>query len=72
MEDGTVQYMPLKKAIQNSDFKSYGNIEGISNIVEIVDGSSNIVNGPGYLTPFAITNDGSCYELYPIVDKLLY
>jgi hypothetical protein len=72
MEDGTVQYMPVRKAIQNSDFKSYGNIEELSNIVEIVDGSAGMVNGPGYLTPFAITKDGECYELSAIVNKLLY
>lgn len=71
MEDGTVEYMPIRKALANNDIRSYGKINVLSNIIEIVEGSANSVNGPGYYTPFAITKDGSCYELSPLVSSLL-
>lgn len=71
MENGTVEYMPVRKALLNNNIRSYGKIEKLVNIVEIVDGRVNAVNGPGYITPFAITEDGSYYELYTLVSELL-
>ena len=34
MEDGTVEYMPLAYAIKNNDFRSYGKLEGVENVVD--------------------------------------
>ena len=74
MEDGTVEYMPIHKALKSQEFKSYGKLENVSNIVEIatgmaqanVDGSGN---GPGWNTVFAINYDGDYYDIGDIVEN---
>ena len=62
MEDGTVEYMPLAYAIANNDFRSYGKIEGIEDIVDMVSAS---ISGPGsgYATVLVIQEDGTAYDI---------
>ena len=64
MEDGTVEYMPVYNALKDNNIKSYGKIEGISDIVRIENASVRYSDGPGgNLTSLAIKSDGSFYDL---------
>ena len=72
MEDGTVEYMPIHKALKAKEFKSYGKIENVSNIIDITTGmaQANIDGtgeGPGWNTVFAINNEGNYYDIGAIV-----
>lgn len=72
MEDGTVEYMPLAYAIKNNKFNSYGKVEGVTSIVDIVGGNVNGKAGGGHFSSFAIRNDGSFYDMGSILSKLDY
>lgn len=63
MEDGSVEYIPLYKALEQNNFRSYGALEGVEGIVEILNGTTS-VNGN---SSFAIKQDGSFYNLSPIL-----
>lgn len=67
MEDGTVEYMPLAYSIANNDFRSYGKIDGIENIVDIVDASLPIKGK----TVLLIQKDGTAYDIGDQLMKLL-
>ena len=64
MKDGTVEYIPVYKAYKTSNFKSYGKLEGISDIVYIGNAS-----GYGPCTPIAMKADGTFYQLTTILEK---
>lgn len=67
MKDGTVEYIPVYKALMNNDFKSYGKISELKDIVEISGGECSGKIGGGYASIFAIKQDGSFYNLQPIL-----
>lgn len=76
MEDGTVEYMPIYKSLKEKLFKSYGKINNISDIVDIARGTvraneDGSGNGPGWLSVFAINNEGNYYDIGSMIqDKL--
>ena len=63
MKDGTVEYMPLRKIAQTGEFKSYGKIKNVTNIVSIQSASSGVPNGGGWVTTVAFNNEGKFYDL---------
>ena len=64
MADGTVEYIPLAKALKDNNTKSYGKIENVSNIVRIDTMSFVDQSGGGAASgPIAIKADGSFYDL---------
>lgn len=73
MEDGTVEYIPIIKAIHNNDIRVYGSLEGIENIVKFVSVySGKTGNTPGGdLTVLAQKADGTFYDLGVVVPSLL-
>lgn len=64
MEDGTVEYLPLKKAYatNNESLNSYGSLPGISNIVKFYSANANSQMGSG-ITILAQDNEGNLYDL---------
>ena len=64
MEDGTVEYLPLKKAYatNNKSLNSYGSLPGISNIVKFYSANANSQMGSG-ITILAQDNEGNLYDL---------
>ena len=64
MEDGTVEYLPLKKAYatNNESLNSYGSLSGISNIVKFYSANANSQKGSG-ITILAQDNEGNLYDL---------
>ena len=67
MKDGTVEYIPLYRALKNVDIRSYGKVSGVSDIVSI--SSIDVVNseGYGYRSMAAIKSDGSFYDIRNIL-----
>lgn len=61
MEDGTVEYTPLYKAINDNDFRSYGPLPDISDIVRLEN--ANACSGVGcWSTTIGQTSDGTLYD----------
>ncbi|MBR2588770.1 hypothetical protein IKE84_00250 [Candidatus Saccharibacteria bacterium] len=65
LADGTVEYMPVVKALQNRDFRSYGQLAGVSDVVKFyhVDAVSDTGDWSGYVTTLAQREDGSIIDL---------
>jgi len=76
MEDGTVEYMPLHDSLVKQEFKSYGQIKSVSNIVDVVGGSAHSSidggPGPGWYTIFAINNEGNYYDIGAILQEVYF
>lgn len=68
LEDGTVEFMPIAHALQNNTIKSYGKLDGVSDVIEFITGNANIVNGSGWATTYAVRKDGSFYDLNTIIN----
>ena len=66
MEDGTVQYLPLRKAYatDHENLKSYGTLSGVSNIVKFYT-----VNKTGGISLLAQDKDGKLYDLAIILSE---
>lgn len=67
MDDGTVEYIPLKTALRNGDIRSYGKLDGVDGVVRL----SSVVTGgcTGYATVIAQKANGDFYDLVKIVEK---
>ena len=72
LKDGTVEYIPLYNAIKNNNIKSYGKIEGITDIVRIGTVKFNGTEFGGFMAPCAIKSDGSFYDLSNRLSKFVY
>ena len=66
MKDGTVQYIPIKKALQSDEYKSqskiissYGTLDDVKDIVKFYEANSS----GGYATILAQKSDGTFYDL---------
>lgn len=77
MSDGTVEYIPLEKALKtgNDNIKSYGKIMGVEDIVRLSTARFGVLdNGEivgGYGGAVAIKSDGSFYNIDTILhDKV--
>lgn len=69
MADGTVEYIPLAKAVQENKIKSYGKLPNVNNVIKFYDGSScpaEGYTGCGHQS-LAQRADGNYYELYDAV-----
>ena len=62
MEDGTVEYIPVIKAIQEGKFQSFGKIPGVESVVKFYT-----AHNYGGLTPLAQRADGDYYDLSSIL-----
>ena len=71
MEDGTVEYTPIRKAKEANDFKSYGKINGVEDIVsikQILGKQKNSPVGGGYSVA-AQKKDGTFYDLSNLIKE---
>lgn len=70
MEDGSVQYLPLKKAYStdHENLKSYGELSGISNIVKFYSANTLSQMGSG-ITILAQDKEGKIYDLSKILQE---
>lgn len=69
MDDGTIEYMPLFKAIETNNLKSYGKLPNLSNAIKFYKGSScpkEGFTGCGH-DALAQRADGSFYGLYAAI-----
>lgn len=70
MDDGTVEYIPLAKAIQDNNIKSYGKLPNVSNVIKFYNVSScpaESYTSCGHQS-LAQRADGNYYELYDAVE----
>ncbi len=73
MKDGTIEYLPLRKAAQTNNFKSYGKIENIKDVVRIYTArcySADPNVSGNARTIVAFTNEGKFYDLGDILNNL--
>lgn len=63
MNDGTVEYINTADLLNNSDYKSQGKKENLSNVVKFDILSAWEEEGGGYVTTIAIDKDGYYYDL---------
>ena len=77
MDDGTVEYTPISKALsskgtsESTDLTSYGMIPNVSGVAEIGYAGAGIEHGSSWGTVIGITQDGSFYDLGKILDEEL-
>ncbi len=65
LEDGTVEYMLIEDAIARNDFRSFGKLEGLTNIAKFYEGTTCEVDSSVCTkTAFAQSIDGRIYDLY--------
>lgn len=72
MEDGTVEYLDSKVAIENNKFVSAGKLENVENIVRFERADAFHENIGGYITVIAIDKDGYFYDVGKQVYDLMY
>ena len=67
MADGSVEYIPVQEAIAAKEFKSYGKLEGLNNIVKFYRGTVAQTDSPvgGGAMSYAQDASGNIYLLYP-------
>lgn len=66
MKDGTIEYVPIKKAYTGTvteKVKSFGKIPGVEGIIKLYQVSASAPNAGGYVTVLAQKADGSFYDL---------
>lgn len=65
LADGTVEYMPVAKALLSHDFRSFGQLAGVEKVVKFyhVDAVSDTGDWSGYVTTLAQREDGSIVDL---------
>ncbi len=71
MEDGTVEYTPIRKAKEENNFKSYGKINEVEDIVSIkriIGKQKNSPVGGGYSVA-AQKKDGTFYDLANLIES---
>ncbi|MBQ9029338.1 hypothetical protein IJ114_01045 [Candidatus Saccharibacteria bacterium] len=67
MEDGTVEYIPVKEAAESGEFKSFGQKEGLVNIVKFYHGTVATTSGAGGGSmSYAQDASGNIYLLYKL------
>ncbi|MBQ6323519.1 MAG: hypothetical protein IJI22_01665 [Bacilli bacterium] len=74
MEDGTVQYTPLYKDVkyppqdENQRFNSYGTLEGVEDVVSLMEVASGVKEGAGWgMNIIAKRSDGNYYDLSKVL-----
>ena len=73
MEDGTIQYTKIEKALKENSFESLISVNNVINIIDIVPGTISYVEpengGTGWRTFYGITSNGDYYELGDMINK---
>ena len=73
LDDGSVEYIPLFYALKNNNIKSYGKIDGVTNVTKFLSvGVSPKSPGGGYHSIVALRSDGSFYDLTENLASLQY
>ena len=74
MEDGTVEYIPLYYALKNNDIRSYGAINEVSDVVNLISVAAQPKDSPvgGHLSVLALKADGTYYDLLGYLAKTSY
>ena len=79
MSDGTVEYVPLEKALKNggNNIKSYGKVQGVSDIVRLSTVRIGNITNDGekigaHSNPVAIKADGSFYDVGKILHDIVW
>lgn len=67
MEDGSVEYMRMGTALQNDSYKSYGKLNGVKDVVEII---GNVILDGHLNYSIGLKQDGSFYDLTNIVFEM--
>ena len=68
MEDGSVEYVPIHKALQENKIQSYGKLPNVENVIKFYNGGSCAKTGPGCGHDIiAQRADGSYYNLYEAI-----
>lgn len=68
LDDGTVEYILIEDAIERNDFRSFGKLEGLTNIAKFYEGTSCETESPVCTkTAFAQSTNGKIYDLYNYV-----
>ena len=65
LEDGTVEYIPLRKAVMNNNFNSCGKISNVSG-VSYITGNVSYANGHAII---GLKDDGTFYNLSELLMK---
>lgn len=68
MADGTVEYMPIMKAHEKGEYKSYGKLPGVENVIKFMSGE--LYEGGPYgalVGSFAQRADGKLYRLLDVI-----
>ena len=73
MEDGTVEYLPITKALRAKDVKSYGKINGLENIVRFYSSGKDPKNDQfgGNYALLAQDKDGKLYDISKLIDNVI-
>lgn len=66
LEDGTVEYMPVVEALKNHDFRSFGQLGGVEDIVKFYRADA-ITNERSYYTTLVQRADGSIIDLQTLL-----
>lgn len=70
MDDGTVEYMPILKAREKNDYRSYGKLPGVKNVIKFIEGELYEGGPHGALVgSFAQRADGKLYRLLDIIKE---
>jgi len=69
MEDGTLEYIPLYKALQLHNVQSYGSVANVDGIIKLYSAGAFPKDSPlgGSFTILAQKADGTYYDLRPIL-----
>lgn len=69
MEDGTVEYTPLLKALKEGEFRSYGKLDGVEGVVKLYSIGFSLKDFPtgGGITVVAQRADGNFYDLRQLI-----
>ena len=67
MEDGTVEYIPLRKAFLTNNINFFGILPGVDNIVKIYTAVATTKSVGSHDTILAQKSDGTFYDLAPII-----
>lgn len=62
MKDGTVEYLPVFKALKTDNLKSYGKLSGIKQVIKFLG-----ANGDAGAVAAALRADGDYYNLYDAI-----
>lgn len=70
MDDGTVEYIPLMKALRDGAIRSYGKLDGVEGIVKFYKNNAGVWSCYGIRDVYAQRADGKYYSIGLLMDDL--